>query len=181
MALVARVLVLEVTVAAFLFALGRPPGPTLVLGRPRASCRHDVRGARILDPGLMEERMKPGPGGRDRRLRAWLSLCFLIQFVVAGLDVGRFGWSGRIPPAVQWTALLVYAGGMVLCLWAMAVNRFFSPVVRLQAGARAPPGDRRTLSLHPASRLCGDSPVGLRGDRPGLVVVAPAPRSRRSA
>ena len=129
---VGRVLALEVTVAAFLFSsAGRLDLPWFwaVLGL-HAVMMFAALG--VLDPGLMEERMKPGPGGRDRRLRAWLSLCFVLQFIVAGLDVGRYGWSGPIPPAVQWTALFIYACGMILCLWSMAVNRFFSPVVRLQ-------------------------------------------------
>src|SRR4051794_29117796 len=129
---VGRVLALEVTVAAFLFSsAGRLDLPWFwaVLGL-HAVMMFAALG--LLDPGLMEERMKPGPGGRDRRLRAWLSLCFALQFIVAGLDVGRHGWSGPIPPAVQWTALFIYACGMILCLWSMAVNRFFSPVVRLQ-------------------------------------------------
>ena len=132
MLLVARILAIETTVAAFLFtSAGRLNLPWFwaVLGL-HSLMMFSALG--ILDPGLIEERMRPGPGGRDRRLRAWLSLFFLIQFIVAGLDVGRFGWSGPIPPALQWMALVIYTGGMVLCLWAMAANRFFSPVVRLQ-------------------------------------------------
>jgi protein-S-isoprenylcysteine O-methyltransferase Ste14 len=132
MALAARVLTLELTVAAFLFtSAGRLDLPWFwaVLGLHTLMM---FTALVILDPGLMKERMNPGPGGRDRRLRAWLCLCFMIQFIVAGLDVGRYGWSGPISPLVQCAAFLVYACGMILCLWAMAVNRFFSPVVRLQ-------------------------------------------------
>lgn len=132
MLLIARIMALELVLAAFLFtSAGRLDLPWFwtVLGL-HAFMMFAALG--LLDPGLMEERMKPGPGGRDRRLRAWLALCFVTQFIVAGLDVGRFGWSGPMPPAVQWTGLIVYAGGMILCLWAMSVNRFFSPVVRLQ-------------------------------------------------
>ncbi len=50
-----------------------------------------------MDPALREERLRPGPGGTDRRLR-WFALPFMVAFwVVAGLDVGRFHWS----PAVR--------------------------------------------------------------------------------
>ena len=86
-----------------------------------------------MDPDLREERVRPGPGGRSRRIRFLALPLILAHLVVAGLDVGRFGWSGPIPLAVQATALAGYAAGMGLSLWAMAANRFFSPVVRIQA------------------------------------------------
>jgi protein-S-isoprenylcysteine O-methyltransferase Ste14 len=91
-----------------------------------------LAGVSFMDPGLREERLRPGPGGRSRRIR-FLALPFIVaHLVVAGLDVGRFGWSGPIPLAVQATALAGYAACMGLSLWAMAANRFFSPVVRIQ-------------------------------------------------
>ena len=91
-----------------------------------------LAGLVMIDPDLLKERTKPGPGGRDRNLRSWLSLLFLAQFIIAGLDVGRYGWSRTMPQVVQATALALYILGMVICIWAMAVNRFFSPVLRIQ-------------------------------------------------
>lgn len=55
----------------------------------------------------------------------------LATWVVAGLDE-RFGWRPPVPPAVQIAAFLVVAAGSALATWAMAENRFFSAVVRIQ-------------------------------------------------
>ncbi len=87
---------------------------------------------RAIEPDLMRERFRPAPGGVDRGLR-WLMMPFLLaQLIVAGMDVGRFGWSGPVPMIVQGTGLVLYVSGMSLALRAMVVNRFFSPVVRIQ-------------------------------------------------
>ncbi len=87
---------------------------------------------RAIDPDLMQERLRPAPGGEDRSLR-WLMMPFLLaQVIVAGLDAGRFGWSGPVPLVVHGTGLLLFASGITLAMRAMIVNRFFSPVVRIQ-------------------------------------------------
>ena len=87
---------------------------------------------RAIEPDLMRERLRPAPGGVDRGLR-WLMMPFLLgQLIVAGLDVGRFGWSGPVPLVVHGTGLLFYVSGIVLAMRALVVNRFFSPVVRIQ-------------------------------------------------
>ena len=52
--------------------------------------------------------------------------------VVASLDVGRFHWSDTVPLPLQIGALALFALGMALAVWAMAVNKFFSSVVRIQ-------------------------------------------------
>jgi protein-S-isoprenylcysteine O-methyltransferase Ste14 len=53
--------------------------------------------------------------------------------IVAGLDRGRFRWSDNVPGWLQAVSLIGLAAGYVLCFWAMAVNRFFSSVVRIQS------------------------------------------------
>ena len=55
----------------------------------------------VLDPGLLRERMRPGPGGRDYATRHLGAILWLGQLVVAALDVGRFHWSDTVPPAGQ--------------------------------------------------------------------------------
>ena len=55
------------------------------------------------------------------------------QSVVAGLDVGRFHWSDGVPSAVQGAGLLAVAAALAVVVWAMVVNRFFSPVIRIQS------------------------------------------------
>lgn len=85
----------------------------------------------FLDPGLLRERMRPA--GRRPPLGLRLSTLVLVaDWIVAGLDRGRFHWSDSVPPWLQAVALAVFAGGYGLCLWAMAVNPFFSSVVRIQ-------------------------------------------------
>ncbi|HPM24439.1 MAG TPA: isoprenylcysteine carboxylmethyltransferase family protein [Phycisphaerae bacterium] len=85
----------------------------------------------VIDRGLMQERRQPGPGGTDRQLRFFILPIFAALLVVAGLDAGRFQWS-CVPPWVQLLALAAVAAAYGLSIWAMAVNRFYSPVVRIQ-------------------------------------------------
>lgn len=86
-----------------------------------------------IDPDLMKERKRPGPGGVDRNLR-WIGSPILIaQVVIAGLDAGRFHWSGEIPNWLQAISVIICCISQLFAGWAMRVNRFFSPVVRIQS------------------------------------------------
>jgi protein-S-isoprenylcysteine O-methyltransferase Ste14 len=85
-----------------------------------------------LDPGLLRERMRPGGQRLPLGLRLFTIVMFL-HWIVAGLDRGRFHWSDGVPSWIQALGLIALAAGYVLCLWAMAVNRFFSSVVRIQS------------------------------------------------
>jgi len=83
---------------------------------------------------LLEERQRPGQGAKawDRvilRIYFWLTLAL---FVVAGLDVGRFHWSDTVPLLVQVVALVGFALSFAFGIWAMAVNNFYSRIVRIQ-------------------------------------------------
>jgi len=55
----------------------------------------------------------------------------LAMMIVAGLDE-RFGWSAQIPLALRLVALAIMVPGYVVSAWAMAVNRYYSAVVRIQ-------------------------------------------------
>lgn len=85
-----------------------------------------------LDPDLLRERWKPGPGARDSSIRFVAMPFILSHMIVAGLDVGRFGWSSPIPNSWRVGALVAYVMGLALAGWAMRTNRFFSSVVRIQ-------------------------------------------------
>ena len=166
--MVLRVLIVECLLAATLFApAGRIDLPWFwaVLALHATML---LAGVPFMDPDLRKERVRPGPGGRSRRIR-WLAVPMLLgHLVVAGLDVGRFGWSGPIPVAVQAVALAGCAAGMGLSLWAMAANRFFSPVVRIQAerGHRLVSSGPYALLRHPGytglivGSLCGGVALG---------------------
>jgi protein-S-isoprenylcysteine O-methyltransferase Ste14 len=122
----------------------------------------------FMDPELRRERVRPGPGGRDRKFRVLALPLILAHLVVAGLDVGRFGWSGPIPVAVHAAALVGYAGGMGLAVWAMTTNRYFSPVVRIQSerGHRLVTSGPYRVLRHPGyaggivASLCGGVALG---------------------
>lgn len=91
-----------------------------------------VAGMLLADPDLMRERRRPGPGAVDRVLLFWSRLLGLAGLVVAGLDVGRLHWSDSVPRLLQIVGVAALASGFALALWALAVNRFFSTVIRLQ-------------------------------------------------
>lgn len=86
----------------------------------------------IIDPDLARERFRRGQTGEDPVRLAWLRGMFLVLFVFALLDIGRLHWSDRVPPSIQMAALAVFAIACAWELWAMAVNRFFVPVIRVQ-------------------------------------------------
>ena len=85
-----------------------------------------------IDEGLRRERLEPGRGGCDRHLRRISFPFYLGHLIVTGLDAGRFHWSGPFPATLQAGGLAGYAFGLGLAVWAMGVNRFFSPVARIQ-------------------------------------------------
>lgn len=86
----------------------------------------------VVDPSLIKERTRPGPGGKDYATAILMTPLWLGQCVIAALDVGRYHWSDTVPPAVQVIALVPMAAGAAVVVWAEAVNRFFSSVIRIQ-------------------------------------------------
>jgi protein-S-isoprenylcysteine O-methyltransferase Ste14 len=85
------------------------------------------------DPELLAERLRRGAGDQDRLSRPLFALFFLAHWILAGLDVGRFRWTGNLPVALQVAAFIALAIGLAGWLWPMSVNRFFSAQVRLQS------------------------------------------------
>jgi protein-S-isoprenylcysteine O-methyltransferase Ste14 len=84
-------------------------------------------------PDLIKERLHPGPGERDRLSIGLLYVTLAAHWVIAGLDVGRWHWSGHMPLAVQIAGLVGYTLGLGLSIWPMLVNPFFSSAVRIQS------------------------------------------------
>lgn len=87
--------------------------------------------AAFADPGMMRERMAPGPGSRDSVTRFLGGAMLIGHWILVGLDVGRFRWS-VIPREFQVVGLVGYVLAMGVLFWAMCVNSFYSSVVRLQ-------------------------------------------------
>src|SRR3954471_1420362 len=122
MAMILRVLTVEGVLGATLFAsAGRFDLPWFWAVLAVHSALLTV-GMSSIDPALRRERLRPGPGGEDRHLRLFALPFLLAHLIVAGLDVGRFRWSGPIPAGVQAVALLGYAAGMALAVCAMLNN-----------------------------------------------------------
>ena len=86
----------------------------------------------VLDPDLLQERMRPGGQKPPAALRLF-ALVLFAHWIVAGLDRGRFHWSDNVPVWLQIAGLVVLAANWLLVLWAMRVNRFFSSVIRIQS------------------------------------------------
>lgn len=69
----------------------------------------------------------------DRRLLGAYFLVTIVMFVVAGLDSGRFGWSGTVPLGVTVVGAVLMASGQVIFALAKRENEFFSSTVRIQS------------------------------------------------
>jgi protein-S-isoprenylcysteine O-methyltransferase Ste14 len=87
--------------------------------------------AAFADPGMMRERLAPGPGNQDRLTRLLGGGMLVGHWVLAGLDVGRFRWS-PVPWQVQVAGVVGYAAALGVLFWAMHANPFYSSVVRVQ-------------------------------------------------
>jgi protein-S-isoprenylcysteine O-methyltransferase Ste14 len=88
------------------------------------------------NPDLLAERAqsldREDVKGWDRLILFFLLLIGpLAMMIVAGLDE-RFDWSPQIRLAFQLVALAIMVLGYVVGTWAMAVNRYYSAVVRIQ-------------------------------------------------
>ena len=88
-----------------------------------------------FNPELMEQRLKMKREGSkswdEILMRVNNLMVLLIVPVVAGLDIGRFHWSNL---SVHYTVVgfVLYVLGSVLINWAMIVNPYFEPTVRIQ-------------------------------------------------
>jgi len=87
----------------------------------------------VRDPELFAERarMPKDAKGWDKGLSVLFSAIGLTMLVVAALDA-RLGWSPPTSTAVAAVGLVAFFLGFGLSVWAMAANRFFSSVVRIQ-------------------------------------------------
>lgn len=84
-------------------------------------------------PELIAERVGPRKGakGWDMAIMTMVGLATIGRLVVAGMDV-RFGWTTGIIFPIQMIALVVAVLGYAFGVWALAVNAFFSQIMRIQ-------------------------------------------------
>ncbi len=90
----------------------------------------------VKSPDLLTERAQflqaEGTKSWDIRLVPLIALFGpLAVVIVAALDY-RFSWSPPLSPWLESAGLVVFLLGILLGVWAITVNRFFSSVVRIQ-------------------------------------------------
>ncbi|MGB2603556.1 MAG: isoprenylcysteine carboxylmethyltransferase family protein [Candidatus Sulfotelmatobacter sp.] len=84
-----------------------------------------------VDPSLAQERANPQNAGIDDS-RIATGLLFLLTLAVAGFSVGHCHRGFNAPPPIRHLALAAFLFSGAFQTWAMTVNPFFSPVVRIQ-------------------------------------------------
>ena len=87
-----------------------------------------------VSPDVLNQRgtlLRPGTKTFEKIiLPIWLVVGYA-SAVVGGLDAGRFGWSA-LPAGLIFLGVALMAAAYVIGTWAMAVNPFFEPTVRIQ-------------------------------------------------
>jgi protein-S-isoprenylcysteine O-methyltransferase Ste14 len=83
---------------------------------------------------LTADRAREAKAGQnwDRRLLGAFFLVNVVTFLTAGLDSGRFGWTGDVPVGVTVAGAAFMLSGQVLFAVAKRENAFFSSTVRIQ-------------------------------------------------
>jgi protein-S-isoprenylcysteine O-methyltransferase Ste14 len=86
-----------------------------------------------LSPDRLAERLGPLKGAKrwDIAIVRTLGNVTFVRYIIAGLDQ-RYGWTGEFPVSAQVAALTICFLGYAVFIWAMAVNPFFSRIVRVQ-------------------------------------------------
>jgi protein-S-isoprenylcysteine O-methyltransferase Ste14 len=87
----------------------------------------------LISAELMRERLRPGPGSLDDLV--FIISCVLLlppHWVLAGLDMGRYGWSAPFPKLLQVIGFAGFIASMAFIIWAMIANPFLSSLIRIQ-------------------------------------------------
>jgi protein-S-isoprenylcysteine O-methyltransferase Ste14 len=87
----------------------------------------------------------------DKRILGAFFLVSLVMFTIAGLDAGRFGWTGPVPLGVTIGGVILMLAGQLLFAVAKRENAYFSSTVRIQddRGHRVCDTGRYRVVRHP--------------------------------
>lgn len=95
----------------------------------------NLASAWVVDPELLLDERGIGKEGRKRwdviLVGFYGIFTALISPLVAGFD-RRYGWSPVVPLWLQIVTLVIYILAWALNIWAMACNKYFSKVLRIQ-------------------------------------------------
>ncbi len=88
-----------------------------------------------VDPGLLEERLKP-PLQKDQPLADKLIVIPILLLLFGGMgfmaaDAARWRWS-TMPTSVQWAGSALLLAAIAFMFWTMRLNSFAAPVVKIQ-------------------------------------------------
>jgi len=83
---------------------------------------------------LIKERSKPGFNTQswDKKILSSLAILTIIPYILAGLDSGRFNWSGHFDFRITILGVLFMIIGQIIFTTAKYQNNFFSSVARIQ-------------------------------------------------
>jgi protein-S-isoprenylcysteine O-methyltransferase Ste14 len=83
---------------------------------------------------LTSDRLREAQAGQgwDKRLMQIFFLVTIVTFLVAGLDSGRFHWTGPVPALVTIVGMALMLSGQLVFAVAKRENAFFSSTVRIQ-------------------------------------------------
>ena len=104
-----------------------------------------------VDPGLLEERMRPmmqeGQPAADKTFMLVFGFAALAWFVIIGLD---HRWHGRtLPLALEAAGFLLFLAACLLMLRVIRENTFAAPVVKVQAHHRVISSGPYAFVRHP--------------------------------
>ncbi len=83
---------------------------------------------------LIAERSSPGSSIQswDKKILGLSAIVTILSYIVAGLDSGRFNWSGYFDLKITILGALLVITGQIIFTTAKYQNNFFSSVVRIQ-------------------------------------------------
>ena len=85
------------------------------------------------NPEVIEERSHLDKGAKkwDVVITSVATIFILATLAVAGIGE-RYSWRGLLGPGWVYTGIIMFVAGDLFFLWAMAVNKYFSKLVRIQ-------------------------------------------------
>lgn len=107
-------------------------------------------------PNVFVELLNPSASLSDKMTFVGGGLLLAVHFCIALADVGLYHWSVPLPAWTHVVGLVAMVLGFLFAAWAMLLNPFFSPVVRVQQ-ERA----HRVVSAGPYSVVRHPSYLGL--------------------